>query len=250
MNFHLKKSRISKLLLPITTSIVLVFIINQAQAKSLKIGEIYSSLDEKQVIEVISENELEVKMKEGIILVNYSFKNGKIRIVYTVSGTKKVAYYEIIEQGLRDGKGKILYSKAAKLKAKATRLKALEGAVFYDKKTGLEWIAGPDKPTTWYDAKRWVEGLTTVAGGGWRMPTKKELKTLYQKGGKCNITPLLKTTGCWIWSGETRDSSSAWGFDYSFDPSGAYAFGGSGNDWFKMDDSTNFIRGFAVRYRK
>ncbi len=55
MNFHLKKSRISKLLMPITTSIVLVFIINQAQAKSLKIGEIYSSLDKKQVIEVISE---------------------------------------------------------------------------------------------------------------------------------------------------------------------------------------------------
>ncbi len=74
MNFHLKKSRISKLLLPITTSIVLVFIVNQAQAKSLKIDEIYSSLDRKHVIEVISENELEIKKKEDIYLVNYNFK--------------------------------------------------------------------------------------------------------------------------------------------------------------------------------
>jgi len=93
MIFHLKKSRISKLLLPITTSIVLVFIVNQAQAESLKIGEIYSSLDRKQVIEVISENELEIKKKDDIYLVNYNFKNGKLRIVYIESGTKKVAYY-------------------------------------------------------------------------------------------------------------------------------------------------------------
>ena len=82
--------------------------------------------------------------------------------------------------------------------AEATALKALESAVFYDKNTGLEWLAGPDKPTSWYDAKKWVESLTAVAGGGWRMPTLIELKTLYQKGGKCNIKPFLKTTGCLV----------------------------------------------------
>ncbi len=118
MNFHLKKSRISKLLLLITTLIVLVLIINQAQAQ------------EKD----------------------------------------------------------------------ATRLKALESEVFYNKNTGLEWLAGPDKPTHWYDAQKWVESLTAVAGGGWRMPTREELKTLYQKREKCNIKSLLKTTGCWVWS--------------------------------------------------
>ena len=96
--------------------------------------------------------------------------------------------------------------------------KVLENEVYYDKNTGLEWLAGPDKPTNWYDAKKWVESLTAVAGGGWRMPTRKELETLYQKRGKCNITPFLKTTGCRVWSGETRDSSSAWGFEYTSDP--------------------------------
>jgi len=171
MNFHLKKSRISKLLLPITTLIVLVFIINQAQAG-----------------------------------------------------------------------------------AEATRLKALESAVYYDENTNLEWLAGPDKPTNWYDAKRWVESLTAVAGGGWRMPTLKELKTLYQKGEKCNIKPFLKTTGCWVWSGETKDSSSAWSYDYFYDPGSSILSGGSGSGsdkvLFNQDYSTDSTRGFAVRSRK
>ena len=73
MIFHLKKFRMSNLLIPITASIVLVFIMNQAQA---------------------------------------------------------------VEE--------------------ATSLKALESAIYYDKNTVLEWLAGPDKPTNWYDAKKWV----------------------------------------------------------------------------------------------
>ena len=250
MNFHLKKSWISKLLLPITILIVVVFIVNHAQAKSLKIGEIYSSLDRKQVIEVISENELEIKKKEDIYLVNYNFKNGKVRIVYTESGTKKVAYYEIITEGLRDRNGVILFSKTAKLKAKAIQLKALESAIYYDKKMGLEWLAGPDKPTNWYAAKKWVLSLHDFAGGGWRMPTIEELKTLYQKGEKCNIKPFLITTGCWVWSGDIKDASSAWGFDYHYDLSSSGFITSKGPNLLNRDDSTDSTRGFAVRFRK
>jgi len=132
--------------------------------------------------------------------------------------------------------------------------KALENEVYYDRNTGLEWLAGPDKATNWYDAKKWVESLTAVAGGGWRMPTRKELKTLYQKREKCNIKSLLKTTGCWIWSGETKGSSLAWGYDYSFEPGGSILSGGSvsgsGPVTFKRDDSSDSTRGFAVRSRK
>lgn len=28
--------------------------------------------------------------------------------------------------------------------------------VVFDTKTGLEWLAGPDKNMTWYEAKRWA----------------------------------------------------------------------------------------------
>ena len=108
-----------------------------------------------------------------------------------------------------------------------------------DTKTALEWIAGPDKATGWYEAKSWVTNLT-VAGGGWRMPTRKELKTLYNKDfGKHNMTPLLKTTGWCVWSGEAKGSTSAWGFSFS-----------SGLEYWYPQGPSFISRGFAVRSRK
>jgi len=123
---------------------------------------------------------------------------------------------------------------------KGRRFIAHNNGVVYDKETGLEWYAGPDRDTTWYKAESWVKNLT-VDGGGWRMPTKKELKSLYNKGaGQRNMTPLLKTTGWWVWSGEIKGSSSAWGFYFSY-----------GSEYLYSRDSYYYgERGFAVRFRK
>ena len=256
MNSHLKNSWTAKALLTIATSIVLLFIINQTQAKSLKKGEIYSSLTGKQVIEVISANELEIHVNGNIILLaNYNFKDGKLRIVYTVFGTKKVEYYEIIEEGLWDRKGKILYSKAAKLKAevegamaRATELKAeydnkntgLGWFGGYDIDTGLEWFAGPDIDTSWYEARSWVENFNIAVGGGWRMPTRAELKSLFKKeAGSRNMTLQLVTNGWWVWSGEIKGSSSAWYFCFD-----------AGNEQWSLRDRSYLVRGCAVRSQK
>ena len=96
------------------------------------------------------------------------------------------------------------------------RFIAYDNGTMLDANTGLQWIAGPDRDTTWDEAKSWVESLS-LDGGGWRMPTIAELKTLYEEGtGKRNMTPLLKTYGWWVWSGETKGSSSAWGFVFRF----------------------------------
>ena len=112
--------------------------------------------------------------------------------------------------------------------------------VVEDTKTALEWIAGPDRATTWDEARSWVQSLA-VDGGSWRMPTKGELKTLYKEGaGQRNMTSLLATTGWWVWSGETQGSSSAWGF---------YFFGSGYEFWANREDSLNY-RGFAVRSRR
>jgi hypothetical protein len=47
------------------------------------------------------------------------------------------------------------------------------------------------------------------------LPTRKELKTLYQKdAGTHNMTPLLKTIETWVWSDETKGLSSAWSFNF------------------------------------
>jgi len=112
--------------------------------------------------------------------------------------------------------------------------------VVFDKTTGLEWYAGPDKSTNWNEAKTWIENLN-VAGSRWRMPTRKEIKTLYKRGaGTRNMTPLLKTSGWWVWSGETQGSSSAW----------AFAFIGSGREILSTRNSSNDRRGFAVRSQR
>ena len=116
---------------------------------------------------------------------------------------------------------------------------AYANGVVYDKNTGLEWIVGPDRDTDWYDAKKRVENLK-IAGGGWRMPARKELRTLYQRGaGTRNMTPLLKTTGLWVWSGETRGSSSAWGFGFSI-----------GYEYWENRDTSRGARAFAFCFQK
>jgi len=67
-----------------------------------------------------------------------------------------------------------------------------------------------------------------------------ELECLYQRGvGKLNMTPLLKTTGWWGWSGETKGSSDAW---YFYFPKGE-------RSWYTRDYSRG-VRAFAVRSRR
>ena len=91
-----------------------------------------------------------------------------------------------------------------------------DSGVVYDTELGLEWYAGPDQEMSWEQAKTWVTGLDKF-GGGWRMPTKRELKTLYHIGdGVNNITYLLYNSGYWIWAGPTKDLSARWIFSFSY----------------------------------
>jgi len=115
---------------------------------------------------------------------------------------------------------------------------AYANGVVRDTKTGLEWVAGPDKDMRWDEAKSWVESLN-LAGGEWRMPTVEELETLYEKGkGTHNMTPLLKTTGWWVWSRETKGSSAAWYFSF-----------GTGSKFWTTRANPSTSRAFAVRSR-
>ena len=114
-----------------------------------------------------------------------------------------------------------------------------ENGIVHDENTGLEWVAGPDTDMDWNDAKSWV-GELSLAGGGWRMPTRDDLRRLYEKNiGTRNMTPLLETTGTWVWSGETEGPSCAWGFNF---------YGGNegcpGRYYLRLN------RAFAVRSRK
>ena len=115
---------------------------------------------------------------------------------------------------------------------------AYANGIVRDTNTGLEWKAGPDKDTNWDEARSWVQSLN-LDGGGWRLPTRDELEGLYKKGAsKSNMTPLLKTNGWRVWSGETKGSSLACPYNF---------YGGNWNWNFR--GSSNNLRVFAVRSR-
>ncbi|UCF91616.1 MAG: DUF1566 domain-containing protein [Desulfobacterales bacterium] len=127
----------------------------------------------------------------------------------------------------------------AKIIAKDDQYLSYENGIIYDEKTNIEWLVGPDKYITWDDARAWIESLS-FEGGGWRLPTKEELESLYKKGaGERNMTRLLKTTGWRVWSNETEGPSAAWYFNF-YD--GDYTWG--------PRESEGNPRVFAVRSRR
>ena len=112
---------------------------------------------------------------------------------------------------------------------------AYENGIVWDAKTGFEWKVAPYKNMTWDEARAWVKSLN----GDWRMPTMDELKHLHQEGRRDrNITPLLKTTGWWIWASETDSSAS-----------GRFVQIDGKKFWTDEDDNAISVETFAVRSR-
>jgi len=108
-NLFRKRQGVSKLLFSIIVMFVAVLNACSIEAKSLKKGEVYRSLD-GEVIEVISSSELEINNGGKTTVAKYGFKGDKLRAVIG----DEVIYFEIIKAGLKDEKsGKVYYSKAA-----------------------------------------------------------------------------------------------------------------------------------------
>ena len=119
------------------------------------------------------------------------------------------------------------------------RFVADDQGVVTDRETGLEWFVGPDRDTTWDEAVSWVKNLS-VDSGGWRMPTREEIKCLYKDGaGTYNMSPLFETSGEYVWTGETVGSLHAWGFCFSI-----------GSEYWPRRTFTDASRAFAVRSRR
>ncbi|MCG7853284.1 MAG: caspase family protein [Methanosarcinaceae archaeon] len=120
------------------------------------------------------------------------------------------------------------------------RFIAYANGIVHDTKTGLEWVAGPDRDITWNEAKSWVESLK-IDGSGWRMPSVEELVGLYKEGvGTRNMTSLLKTTGWWVYTGKYFASTKLiLIFDF-----------GDGHWSTRFSNYDDDGRAFAVRSRK
>ena len=108
------------------------------------------------------------------------------------------------------------------------------GGTITDRSTNLQWRVGPDSSTDWYEADSWVMGL----GGDWRLPTRAELQELYNAGIRYRDWGPFENSGSFVWSGEVRDSSSAWGVNF-----------GSGYEAWLTRDHDYSKRAFAVRPR-
>ncbi|MFZ2959374.1 MAG: DUF1566 domain-containing protein [Candidatus Ozemobacteraceae bacterium] len=107
-------------------------------------------------------------------------------------------------------------------------------SIITDFQTGLRWLEGPNKATSWDAAQSWI----TTLGPEWRTPTRAEVKTLFIKGagdGACrNMVRVFRFPAAVssIWA-ERRDSASAW----------EVSFKNGGDCW----ERNNF--GFSFGYR-
>ncbi|MBU1340885.1 MAG: DUF1566 domain-containing protein [Proteobacteria bacterium] len=85
----------------------------------------------------------------------------------------------------------------------------------------LEWYIGPDRDTSWYEAIEWLNNLKLNTGDEWRMPTRRDLKGLYDNSvsSNCKIKPT-SSSWFWVWTGEKKidkdsnHSKMAWGFNF------------------------------------
>ena len=128
-----------------------------------------------------------------------------IRIVFTIVGIFIIFFCAIDSHGKRSN-----------VVDQDRHFVKFGNGIVRDTQSRLEWYAGPDQGTSWEQALNWVSALE-VDGGGWHMPSRIELDSLYHIGdGVNNITYLLDNSGYWIWAGQTENESSKWVFSFSF----------------------------------
>ena len=83
--------------------------------------------------------------------------------------------------------------------------------VIDDPAAGLQWMKAPDQDTTWDQAENYAKYLT-AGGGGWRLPTVAELKSLYNRVSSFGGAAAFGVKDRAVWSSEvdTNNPSLAW----------------------------------------
>ena len=109
----------------------------------------------------------------------------------------------------------------------------LKDVVFDDSEYGLQWVPAPDLAMNHYQAEKYVRDLS-LAGGGWRLPTRAELKSIYDPSKPGLVDPKFKVGGWLAWSSELdkADPSFAWYFNFSSGGEYTYARNPACNEYF------------------
>ncbi|MDO9288937.1 MAG: DUF1566 domain-containing protein [Thermodesulfovibrionales bacterium] len=101
--------------------------------------------------------------------------------------------------------------------ARTNHFKVSNDNIITDSRTGLEWVPSPNKDMNWHQANQYVQSLS-LAGGGWRLPTRVELRGLYESGEiGCGLGKELLNGGEYVsvWSSELDGSSDAWSVSFN-----------------------------------
>jgi hypothetical protein len=88
-----------------------------------------------------------------------------------------------------------------------------------DRRTRLNWMRSDSgRDTDWPEAKAWCASQ----GDGWRLPTRKELESLFDSGlkdetvpcfnAKCRVPASFQLSASWQWTGDAsaEDSTRVW----------------------------------------
>ena len=72
-----------------------------------------------------------------------------------------------------------------------------------DPQAGLQWVRAPDRGMDWNEADDYVKKLS-FAGGGWRLPTMSELRSLYERFNSGNglLGVEFGVGNSWVWSSD------------------------------------------------
>lgn len=90
----------------------------------------------------------------------------------------------------------------------------LENGVIEDLMLGLQWATVNGQAMNHYDAEKYAQNLS-LAGDGWRLPTRAELKSLCDTSKQWHIDPVFNINQ-WalVWTSELYDPSYAWHFNF------------------------------------
>jgi hypothetical protein len=98
------------------------------------------------------------------------------------------------------------------------RFTSSNDGIITDSQLGLQWAPAPDQPMNWSQATDYVQNLS-LGGGGWRLPTRSELKSIHNKEMKGGVDPAFHIINDnWVWTSETERTDlfglRAWYFDF------------------------------------
>ncbi len=126
----------------------------------------------------------------------------------------------------------LLLSHAAIIHAGGDTRFTIKDGVIDDSETGLQWVPAPDLAMNHYQAEKYVRSLS-LAGGGWRLPTRAELRRIYDASKPGLVDPKFKVSDWLVWSSEVdSDPSFAWYFNFNSGGEYRYARDPACNEYF------------------